>query len=731
MMVPEIAAPETEPLEKLAGDIVQLWMEGGQTADTLAVLRQYPELAGSSEHVAELAAVEFEQRKKNGEHINPKAFCERFAGYRSAVFKMIMAQDLLVNNPGFQPSDRSWPEPGDMWLTFELLRPLGHGAFARAFLAREPAMGNRLVAVKIALLGGSAEAEILGRLSHDNIVPVYSIRQDELTKLTATAMPYLGETTLEDIVDYAFSGPEFPASASLIIEAARPRPGQEEIHARLETSPVLEHGTYVDGVLHLAVQLADALAFVHERDIYHRDLKPSNVLVRPDGKPMLLDFNLSFSPQGDGRYIGGTPLYMSPELLRATDKNYTGPCLLGAPSDLYSLGVILYEMLSGKHPFRSVRWQGTEEEKRSRLSDAQRLGPPRLRTLVPRLDRNVAAVVERCLAYEARDRFQSAAELVKALRRCLSRPQRLRRYFVGHPRALLATGLAAIVPITALTMALMLRAPYPEREFKSGLEAYQRGHYAQAIGHFTRSLTEEESPRIRLARGRAHEKNAEFEYALQDFLLVDKAAPSGQSKARLAYCYNQMDRYDLAIFRYQDAISNGFQTAIVFNNLGYSLMRQGRGAELEGAQNLRRAIREDPGLQIAYYNLAMLRLAEACNSLRRTPVSGQELREGVEAIMKAIELGANEELHRQAARLHVKADRVEPRWRELALDHVEKAIDLGLPLEKVKRDPIFNPLRDDPRFRGLLERPAAEPPVRIRRILDPLEDEMARLANQP
>ena len=104
----------------------------------------------------------------------------------------------------------------------------------------------------------------------------------------------------------------------------------------------------------LGAQLADALAFLHRRTIYHRDLKPSNVLLCPDGRPMLLDFNLSADPRAGRERFGGTLPYMSPEQVLATFDPERGAAPVDGLSDLFSLGVILFELLAGRQPFGDV-----------------------------------------------------------------------------------------------------------------------------------------------------------------------------------------------------------------------------------------------------------------------------------------------------------------------------------------------------------------------------------------
>src|SRR6202034_3146989 len=110
--------------------------------------------------------------------------------------------------------------------------------------------------------------------------------------------------------------------------------------------------SYTDGVTAIGQQLAEALHFIHQRGICHLDLKPSNVLMTPDGRPMILDFNLSADAQAPDMRLGGTLAYMSPEQLLVSENPSGGDrSLVDSRTDLYSLGVMLYELLTGQHPF--------------------------------------------------------------------------------------------------------------------------------------------------------------------------------------------------------------------------------------------------------------------------------------------------------------------------------------------------------------------------------------------
>jgi serine/threonine protein kinase/Tfp pilus assembly protein PilF len=718
--------PTTRSATDLVADVLDLWAKGREP-DAQAALKEHPELANDNEAVTDLAFAEFCQRLERGEFVNARAFADHFPACRSTLFRIMNGHQLTVDNPGLiaEPPLKKWPEPGDEFVGFKVVRELGRGAFARVYLATEPALGGRSVVLKVGMHGGG-EAEILGRLRHDNIVPVYAMRQDMLTGRTVVCMPYLGATTLADVIEYAFARPGMPANAAILLQAARPKAEEEESLGPLKPSPILVSGTYVEGVLDMGIQLSEALAFVHKRKIYHRDLKPSNVLVRPDGRPMLLDFNLSFDEQAAQQTLGGTLIYMAPEMLRAIAEKNAGPCLLDARSDLYSLGVILYEMLSGQHPFEAVFWGKSAEGNRQRLAELQKTALRPLRSANAQVDKKVARVVDRCLAYEPRDRFQSAAELARALRGCLSRPQRWRRRLARHPYAVVGVGLAALVLATAAVVFLAVREPYNQRQFKEGMRAFEQEQYSEAIDHLSLSLDAAESPQVYLARGRAYMKVGMLTNALDDFKLADQLQPTGRTQAALGYCYNVLaDRYNAqenrerAIRCYQTAIQRDFKTAVVFNNLGSSLMRQRH--DVEASECFREAIKADPRLQIAHFNLAVLALKKAVNQRDRRPP--ETLKEGLEAIAKAIELGpATAEVHFDAARLLVLGAKIEPRWKERALQHLGAAIDRGLPPANLKIDPILLPLHGAG-FTRLTERSAVgSAQASLARVLDPLKN---------
>ena len=223
--------------------------------------------------------------------------------------------------------------------------------FARVYLALEESAGDRPVALKLSA-EGAAEARTLGRLSHPNIVPVFSARFMEEVGQAAVCMPFRGSATLIHLFDQAYPTSEAPPPrrAAVIGQAIRAATHPDD---PLPFSPAWhkhENDSYVDGVVRLAAQIADALAFLHKEGVCHRDLKPSNVLLSSDGQALLLDFNLSADARAARPRIGGTIPYMAPEQLRALVDD-SDDSAMDERVDLYALGVILYELLTGKNPY--------------------------------------------------------------------------------------------------------------------------------------------------------------------------------------------------------------------------------------------------------------------------------------------------------------------------------------------------------------------------------------------
>lgn len=458
-------------------ELVRIDLEAGWSAGNpkrLAEYRaQFPELFARRD-LAD--AVAFEERRLRARH-GP---CDGAATARVGV-----PAAASVSSDDFDSASGSLPAVGDEFLGFRLVGELGRGSFGRVYLAHQHILSDRPVALKVTLRP-NREAQHLARLQHTNIVPVLSVHQSG--DMQAVCMPYYGRTTLRQVLGSIRRHDSLPASGEGLVSTLRasardtipdekkkvekplPLPAPVEAvrvpglaAAPTPTRDMLARLGYVDAVVWLGARLADGLAHAHERGILHRDLKPENVLLADDGQPMLLDFNLADdAAPGEATNSGGTLLYMAPEHIDAFTGDRTRP--VDARSDLYALGLVLYELLTARHP--SPLPPRTDEfisavSPMKALRDARGIRPDPVRKWNPAISPAVDAVVSRLLDPDPARRYQTARHLQEDLERHLanlplkhgrepSLRERARKFARRHPRALPLAGLTAAVALAAV-----------------------------------------------------------------------------------------------------------------------------------------------------------------------------------------------------------------------------------------------------------------------------------------
>jgi serine/threonine protein kinase/Flp pilus assembly protein TadD len=634
--------------------------------------------SSSKQAVLDWALDEYYRLVDEGERPDLEAYCDRFPICRSDLLLLLQFNAVLGRHPELMaadPGQLAWPVAGEKRGDLTIVRLLGRGRFSRVYLASEESTGGRLVAVKFSW-NGAAEARTLGRLSHPHIVPILSARAEESSDLMMVCMPYLGSATLENVLDRVRTAvaPSAVESAKLRLQNAVVFPEVLRACAQPEDPPAvvdshLRAGRYADGVIHLAIQMAEALAFMHERHVCHRDLKPSNVLLDPSGRALLLDFNLSTSKQEGAVPRGGTLPYMAPEQLRAFLHQSIEE--IDERADLFALGVIVYELLAGRHSSGPIPAGISERVLASLLLERMKDRFQPLRRCCPDLAKPVAAALDRCLSLDPAGRPRSAAEVAAELRRQFRPARRLRRWLVDRPRSVAAALLLLAVTAVAGAHAWLTAPPYSVQEYQQGEAAYRAGDYDGAERHFDLAVQADPSSnrRSHLARGCARLKQSEYQLANHDKL--DQAwadlLPPGEgvldapALAVNAYIQSRKQNAQEAIARYNQ-IPAGYQPVMVLNNRAYCYLL--RKNYQEARNDLNKAAQLDPQCQAVFYNRAMLAYYERSGS-PESLISSQALSD----MEHAIRLGpVTPHLYRDAALLYDRASSDDLRRIPAALD---------------------------------------------------------------
>jgi serine/threonine protein kinase/Tfp pilus assembly protein PilF len=670
------------------------------------------------------------ERERRGEALDPDEYCARYPSIKSSLARCLQVHQFAVENPALFTGETVpfWPEPGSRFLDFHLEALLGEGSFARVYLATQPELADRRVAVKVSR-HGAGEARTLARAGHPNVVPIYSIATDTATGLTAICMPYLGSATLHDVLNRATAETQLPDSAASILAAIAESAAYPDLENAPENSssrPMPADVSYAEAIRWLLLQLLDALAFIHARGIVHRDLKPSNVLLTSAGVPMLLDFNLSADDRQSGNPWGGTPLYMAPEQLLAFDSGpYAGPGTPDPRTDLFALGVLGYELLTGCHPFIAEPLKLAGADLRGRLLQAQQRDLVPLRERNPAVAPDLARVIERCLSFAPQSRPATASAAADALRvrPAPKRPTPLRR-------TLAATALLGLFALGAVL-------PFPLTDqragaWEQGLEAHRQERYSDAVNHFSVVLQEDPAKlEALLARGKAWQalgqKNPDvWERARADFESAESRAPSGRTKALLAHVLLLQNHSSLAQVLFERALQFNYETAPVLNNLAYLEIKKHQLDQ--AARHLERALELDPFLSQAYHNRSQVALQRAYqNGNVANPIQhaarAMWLSLGLKDVEQALKLGPQSGvLFYDAARLSVAVTPRDDARNAQTVAYLSGAVEHGIDARRLETERLWDPLSAVPSFvelRRQAPRPAFEQP---RPVVDMLDD---------
>ena len=409
--------------------------------DLSQILDTHPGLKRHRTVVVELAYEEFCLRRNAGEALDPVEFSGRFRSFERSIDCYLAFHSFVDNDPELAALKQkvAWPEAGCQFLGFHLIRELGRGAAGRVFLASELALSERLVALKVTV-EGCHEAKMLGRLQHSNIVPIHSFREEgDAGELTAFWMPYCGQATLAAVLDSLYAPrpavqagnarrpcrrcPTRPAPPGLGNPCRHRRRQRGRGNARFAPAAFAHADCLLCRRRDSPGRAARRGACPRSRP-QHLPSRPETVehSLRAEGRPLLLDFNLSVDRRSPIWRIGGTLPYMAPEELASLREGRACEKCFDARSDLFSLGVILYELLTGELPFGKIKYDCGPERIAQRLLKRQAKGPRPLRKGNRLVDRRLAGLIESCLAFDRERRPANAEALASALRKELALP---------------------------------------------------------------------------------------------------------------------------------------------------------------------------------------------------------------------------------------------------------------------------------------------------------------------
>lgn len=665
----------------------------GEALEFPKIAETYPQLRQYRSYVLDLVYEDYCQRSATGELRPTDDYIRTFPEYSQQIEELIEVHRFFHKSgqvPDWLNDPKIWPVPEEQFLDYHICTELGRGAIGRVYLAKELSLGGRYVALKVSPSGHN-EAKLLAKLNHPHVVPIYSVKENEDVGLTAVCMPYQGRTTLADLLAVVQDGPVDTKSARFWQEHARREAASGSLPAAVPSD--LLKKPFVDTVLELVTQLVSALDYVHERNILHRDLKPSNILITPERTAMVLDFNLSTDLSELESRIGGTLPYMSPQQIQQVLISPHSILPLDERTDLYSIGVIFYELLSGRLPFDAKSYGVVGKQEASEFINKINAGPEPLQKLVPEVDDYTARLIHECLDVDIDRRPASAKALLVRLEVCRSMNARSRRMLRRHPRrTLLLAGLAGLC-LLIVGLFFLLRPSLEERLLAAAWDDLQVGNFSEAVGKTSEVLAINPNSATALRmRGRGYEKTGALETALTDWNESFQLEPD----PKLAICIGTIEcrrkDYKSALNSFEYAKQRQIKSAEFFNNYAQLFRLLGTTTYPESLELFTAALEINRNLPEALAGRAMLAMVADINS--RQPIRPQAIQD----IELAVDLSnANPELLALAAKCHFAAQDDGMHY-QLGKAFAIRALEAGMGFKELKNSIYHEALSKDPDF---------------------------------
>lgn len=505
--------------------------------------------SGIDPALAELVE-EFLQRLQAGEAVTPSSFAAAHAEHGDALSQLLPALEMMAElgrsavREGAELPPSGVCEPGLGVLgDFRILREIGRGGMGVVYEAEQVSLGRR-IALKVLPVAAAmdprqmqrfhVEAHAAACLHHTNIVPIHAVGCERSVPYYAMQLiegRSLADLILElrrldglDQVEEEVAARPAPSLASELANG-QPAPG---VNRRTLDSPTVtanraprrtvikaadaktatlapaaaspttttHNRDFIRTAAGLSLQAAEALEHAHQRGVLHRDIKPANLLIDTEGRLWITDFGLALLQQGDARLtvtgdLLGTLRYMSPEQAAARR------VLIDGRTDLYSLGVTLYELLS-------LRAAIVGKDRMEILRRIVEQEPVPLRRLNPAVPADLETIVQKAMAKEPESRYATARELADDLRRFLDDqpiaarrprlPERVMRWLRRHPSVVAATVIILVLVLLGSVIGAVLIAREQRQTAEALHQASSRLAEKVDVLTFFISLLEQGSP---------------------------------------------------------------------------------------------------------------------------------------------------------------------------------------------------------------------------------------------
>jgi serine/threonine protein kinase len=431
-----------------------------------------------------------------GDGVVLQAYCDKHPLFKDALVRKFHV--IKTVHEAFNEEGLAGTEVGDHLI----LEEIGRGGMGVVYLALQRSL-RRYVALKVlpfsltldssSIKRFQTEAQLIARFNHPNIVPVFSTGEEKgVYYITTALIPGLSFTKILEALRRV---PKDALTSATVREIVQTHPDALRFYIdatrtsdpnaiTIARNPSFWNQPYVNFVLTLFAEIADALGYAHKNQVCHGDLKPSNIMLTRGGVPMIVDFGLAQDMRSltsiQSQNFAGTVAYASPELIESNVVNPT--------SDIWALGVTMYEMLTLRQPFQA-------DDVASTVEKILKIEPSLIRTGIKGFSKDAEAIIFKCLEKVPEKRYRTAELVGKDIDSFLSARPVIARPVGSLGRAIKWTKRNSLVfllsSVLALSLVITFLVSYNyaiKKSIGEGLQYYDEGKYSEALKSYDRAL---------------------------------------------------------------------------------------------------------------------------------------------------------------------------------------------------------------------------------------------------